>query len=78
MSGHVHGCEQQSNIKFDIAQEASTHDVASSSDYLLHRIMHGVPEGNVDIQPLHSFPMDSNLDIMCGRELKIIYSVRIH
>ncbi|KAL6306687.1 Aminomethyltransferase folate-binding domain-containing protein [Sparassis latifolia] len=50
--------------KGDKPQEASTHDVASSDDYLLHRILNGVPEGVTDIPPTHAFPMDSNLDIM--------------
>jgi len=35
-------------------------------DYLLHRIIHGVPEGVVDIPPMHAFPMESNLDAMGG------------
>ncbi|TFK28801.1 mitochondrial protein [Coprinopsis marcescibilis] len=45
-------------------QESSTHDIASSDDYLLHRMLHGVPEGNIDIPPLQAFPMDSSLDMM--------------
>lgn len=49
------------------AQEASTHDVASQDDYVLHRILHGVPEGVDDIPPMQAFPMDSNMDIMGGR-----------
>lgn len=49
------------------AQEASTHDVLAADAYLLHRIMHGVPEGGADIQPLHAFPIESNLDVMGGR-----------
>ena len=50
------------------AQEASSHDVASEDAYILHRILHGVPEGSTDIPPMHAFPMDSNLDVMGGRE----------
>ena len=49
------------------AQEASTHDVVPSDAYILHRIMHGVPEGSADIQPMHAFPIESNLDVMGGR-----------
>ncbi|KAI0081013.1 Aminomethyltransferase folate-binding domain-containing protein [Panus rudis PR-1116 ss-1] len=45
-------------------QESSTHDLGSPEDYTLHRIVHGVPEGSVDIPPTQAFPMDSNLDIM--------------
>jgi transferase CAF17, mitochondrial len=44
------------------------HDVVHSDDYTLHRILHGVPEGISDIPPMHAFPMDSNLDVMGGRE----------
>ncbi|KAL1946683.1 hypothetical protein VTO73DRAFT_14787 [Trametes versicolor] len=51
-------------------QEASTHDVALTDDYLLHRILHGVPEGVDDIPPAHAFPMDSNLDIMGGLDFR--------
>lgn len=48
------------------AREASTHDTLGSDAYLLHRILHGVPEGTVDIPPLHAFPIESNLDVMGG------------
>ncbi|KIM46253.1 hypothetical protein M413DRAFT_441333 [Hebeloma cylindrosporum] len=45
-------------------QAIATHDIVSSDEYVLHRIMHGVPEGIHDIPPMQSFPMDSNLDVM--------------
>ncbi|KAI0650067.1 Aminomethyltransferase folate-binding domain-containing protein [Trametes meyenii] len=51
-------------------QEASTHDVTAPEDYLLHRILHGVPEGVDDIPPLQAFPMDSNMDIMGGLDFR--------
>lgn len=51
-----------------IAQEISDHDVTSSDQYTLHRILHGVPEGHIDIPAMHAFPMDSNLDVMGGCE----------
>jgi len=47
-----------------VAQEANAHDEGVPDDYLLHRIIHGVPEGVVDIPPMHAFPMESNLDVM--------------
>ncbi|PCH41382.1 Aminomethyltransferase folate-binding domain-containing protein [Wolfiporia cocos MD-104 SS10] len=50
--------------KGDRPQEAATHDVADAEAYTLHRILHGVPEGVVDIPPMHAFPMDANLDVM--------------
>ena len=53
-------------FNFPIAKEASTHDLAQPEDYLLHRVLHGIPEGNVDIPPMQALPMDSNLDIMGG------------
>ncbi|KAF8450440.1 hypothetical protein L210DRAFT_3618109 [Boletus edulis BED1] len=56
--------------KGDTPQEASTHDVLSSDAYVLHRIMHGVPEGSADIQPLHAFPIESNLDVMGGLDFR--------
>ncbi|KAI0722962.1 Aminomethyltransferase folate-binding domain-containing protein [Earliella scabrosa] len=56
--------------KGDRPQEASSHDVASSDAYLLHRISHGVPEGSTDIPPMHAFPMDSNLDLMGGLDFR--------
>ncbi|PPR06569.1 hypothetical protein CVT24_001750 [Panaeolus cyanescens] len=45
---------------------SSSHDILSSDEYKLHRILHGIPEGISDIVPMHSFPMDSNLDVMGG------------
>ncbi|KAH7887807.1 hypothetical protein F5I97DRAFT_898092 [Phlebopus sp. FC_14] len=45
-------------------REASTHDTVASDAYLLHRILHGVPEGSIDIPPLHALPIESNLDAM--------------
>lgn len=48
----------------DQPQEASSHDEGVPDDYLLHRILRGVPEGVVDIPPMQAFPMDSNLDVM--------------
>lgn len=50
------------------AAEASTHDTLDHNAYTLHRILHGVPEGNDDIPPMHAFPMESNLDVMGGRK----------
>ncbi|KAK7682557.1 hypothetical protein QCA50_014357 [Cerrena zonata] len=50
--------------KGDKPQESTSHDIISSEDYILHRILHGIPEGSTDITPTQAFPMDSNLDIM--------------
>lgn len=51
-------------------RETSTHDTLGSDAYLLHRILHGVPEGTVDIPPLHAFPIESNLDVMGGLDFR--------
>ena len=29
--------------------------------------MHGMPEGSADIQPLHAYPIELNLNVMGGR-----------
>ncbi|KAI0347288.1 Aminomethyltransferase folate-binding domain-containing protein [Trametopsis cervina] len=50
--------------KGDKPAQTATHDTAGATDYVLHRILHGVPEGVNDIVPMRSFPMDSNMDIM--------------
>ncbi|EKM59706.1 uncharacterized protein PHACADRAFT_114810 [Phanerochaete carnosa HHB-10118-sp] len=50
--------------KGDRPQGLSDYDVATSDDYTRHRILHGTPEGNIDIPPDQAFPMDSNLDFM--------------
>jgi hypothetical protein len=50
------------------ALQVSNHDVAPSEAYTAHRILHGVPEGVIDIPPLHAFPMESNLDVMGASE----------
>ncbi|EMD40958.1 hypothetical protein CERSUDRAFT_103327 [Gelatoporia subvermispora B] len=56
--------------KGDHPQEATTHDIASTDAYILHRILNGVPEGAVDIPPMSAFPIDSNLDIMGGLDFR--------
>ncbi|KAF8165407.1 hypothetical protein B0H34DRAFT_237704 [Crassisporium funariophilum] len=56
--------------KGDRPQDSSSHDIVSSDEYLLHRILHGVPEGITDIPPMHAFPMDSNLDVMGGVDFR--------
>ncbi|KAJ3572456.1 hypothetical protein NP233_g3064 [Leucocoprinus birnbaumii] len=48
----------------DKPTEANSHESGSPSDYLLHRIALGVPEGSADIVPMSAFPMESNLDVM--------------
>lgn len=50
--------------------ETSTHDTLGSDAYLLHRILHGVPEGTIDIPPLHAFPIESDLDMMGGVDFR--------
>ncbi|KAJ3800402.1 Aminomethyltransferase folate-binding domain-containing protein [Lentinula aff. detonsa] len=50
--------------KGDQPPQASDHDGVPQDAYDLHRILHGVPEGHVDIVPNVAFPMDSNLDVM--------------
>ncbi|KAF5393964.1 hypothetical protein D9757_000087 [Collybiopsis confluens] len=44
--------------------QASHYDQVAQIAYNLHRIVHGVPEGHIDISPNNAFPLDSNLDIM--------------
>ncbi|KAF8640114.1 hypothetical protein AX17_001350 [Amanita inopinata Kibby_2008] len=56
--------------KGDRPRRASTHDVRLSEDYAVHRILHGVPEGSIDIPPLQAFPMESNLDVMGGLDFR--------
>lgn len=54
------------------ASDVSTHDIGSASDYLLHRIALGVPEGTSDIIPTHAFPIESNLDAMGGCKFVVL------
>ncbi|KAF8076317.1 Aminomethyltransferase folate-binding domain-containing protein [Lyophyllum atratum] len=56
--------------KGTLPQETSDHELASSDDYTLHRILHGVPEGQVDMPAMQCFPMESNLDIMGGLDFR--------
>ncbi|KAJ7498986.1 Aminomethyltransferase folate-binding domain-containing protein [Mycena latifolia] len=56
--------------KGDLPPEASSHDLASSDAYTLHRILHGVPEGLIDMPAMQAFPMDSNLDFMGGLDFR--------
>lgn len=50
------------------ALEASSYNVRPSEAYTTHRISHGVPEGIIDMPPLHAFPIESNLDAMGASE----------
>jgi len=56
--------------KGDKPGECSGHDVADHDAYTLHRILHGVPEGIIDIPPMHATPMESNLDVMGGLDFR--------
>ncbi|CAE7093006.1 unnamed protein product [Rhizoctonia solani] len=48
-----------------------TCDVArDETQFTLHRILHGVPEGRDDIVPHQAFPMDSNMDLMGGLDFR--------
>ena len=38
-------------------------------DYTVHRIMHGVPEGAIELPALSALPLNSDLDIMGGSGL---------
>jgi folate-binding Fe-S cluster repair protein YgfZ len=60
------GCRCVYGFNWFLAAEATSHDVGSTGDYLLHRIALGVPEGNTDIVPMQAFPIEANLDIMGG------------
>ncbi|KAJ7744507.1 Aminomethyltransferase folate-binding domain-containing protein [Mycena maculata] len=56
--------------KGDRPPDASSHDLATSDAYTLHRILRGVPEGSTDIPAMQAFPMDSNLDFMGGLDFR--------
>ncbi|KAJ7095320.1 Aminomethyltransferase folate-binding domain-containing protein [Mycena belliarum] len=56
--------------KGDRPPEAVSHELASSDEYTLHRILHGVPEGLTDMPAMQAFPMDSNLDFMGGLDFR--------
>ncbi|CAE6532793.1 unnamed protein product [Rhizoctonia solani] len=46
-------------------------DVAQDeTQFTLHRILHGVPEGIDDIVSQQAFPMDSNMDLMGGLDFR--------
>ncbi|CAE6521243.1 unnamed protein product [Rhizoctonia solani] len=49
-------------VSCDVAQD--------ETQYTLHRILHGVPEGRDDIVPQQAFPMDSNIDLMGGLDFR--------
>ena len=51
---------------FATAQRSSSHDVKSSDEYTLHRLLHGIPEGSIDMPPMQAFPIESNMDITGG------------
>ncbi|KZS97973.1 Aminomethyltransferase folate-binding domain-containing protein [Sistotremastrum niveocremeum HHB9708] len=54
----------------DKALASSEHDVVESDQYMLHRMMRGVPEGVEEIVPMSAFPLESNLDVMGGVDFR--------
>lgn len=50
------------------ADEKSSYDIGTADDYTIHRFLHGVPEGSVELQPLNALPLNSNMDLMGGSE----------
>ncbi|KAJ1311370.1 hypothetical protein OPQ81_009863 [Rhizoctonia solani] len=49
-------------VSCDVAQD--------ETQFTLHRILRGVPEGGDDIVPQQAFPMDSNMDLMGGVDFR--------
>ncbi|KIM33450.1 hypothetical protein M408DRAFT_14186 [Serendipita vermifera MAFF 305830] len=50
--------------------ESQTHEPGSSEDYTVHRILHGVPEGSVELPALSALPLNSDLDLMGGIDFR--------
>ncbi|RSH89489.1 ccr4 associated factor [Saitozyma podzolica] len=48
----------------------STHDLATSGDYDLHRMRLGVPEGPAEIVPMSALPLESCMDIHGGVDFR--------
>src|SRR5258706_13469058 len=61
-------CTANISLIFFAAQLASNHDIIEEKEYTLHRIVHGVPEGIVDLPPMQAIAMNSNIDMMGGSE----------
>ena len=60
------------SLIFFAAQLASDHDIVEGEEYTVHRIVHGVPEGIVDLPPMQAIAMNSNLDMMGGSEFFVL------
>ncbi|KAG5638998.1 hypothetical protein H0H81_007906 [Sphagnurus paluster] len=56
--------------KGSLPQETSDHELGTPDAYTLHRILHGVPEGQTDLPAMQAFPMESNMDIMGGLDFR--------
>jgi len=48
------------------AEESQTHEAGTTEDYTVHRILHAVPEGSIELPALSALPFSSNLDLMGG------------
>ena len=53
------------------AQLSFDHDIVEEEEYTVHRVMHAVPEGIVDLPPVQAIAMNSNLDMMGGSEFAL-------
>lgn len=49
-------------------EETKSHDKGTEEDYTVHRILHGVPEGSVEL--VNSLPLNSNVDLMGGVDFR--------
>ena len=47
-----------------VAEEIKYHDKGTEEDYTVHRVLHGVPEGSLEL--VNSLPLNSNIDLMGG------------
>lgn len=48
------------------AKESQIYEAGTEDDYTVHRILHAVPEGSIELPPLSALPLNSNLDLMGG------------
>ena len=48
------------------AEGSQMYEAGTEDDYTVHRILHAVPEGSIELPPLSALPLNSNLDLMGG------------
>ena len=61
--------EEQATYALPIIEDSTTTHV-TANDYHIHRYLHGIPEGPLEIPPAQALPLESNMDLLNGIDFR--------